>query len=493
MIRFGEFTLDPDRHRLSSGPKEVHVEPKVFAVIAHLVANRERVVSKEELLEDLWEEKFVSESALTRVIRDARKALGDSSTSPRFIRTVYGKGFIFIGEVDQIPDEPASRTSPPLESDRPSVAVIPFDDLSREKDQGFFCEGLADEIINVLTKIEPLDVMSRMSSFEAGAREKDPMAAGRRLGVSNVLEGSVRMVDQRVRVTVGLVEVASGRTLWSERYDRRSEDIFAIQEDIAERTAESLMGVLGERVQKTIHERPHPDFEAYEYYLKARQLAHQEIRRSLEAARSMYLRATKVQPDFALAWAGIADVLTELYLYFERREEYREEADRVSRKALDLDPTLSEVHWTRALALGIRGRFEEAITEYDTAIALDPKSYGAHYGLGRLLWTTGKREQAVLHFERAAAVRPDDYITPMLLILVSEFKMRPMACPCSAIASSCDSASLALQKPTELIVMIATASPPRNTRPPIVCGRDRGMNWAAASPTSGRESGRTNK
>lgn len=416
MIRFGEFELDSERQQLRAGGDEVRVEPKVFAVIDHLARHRDRVVTKQELLDELWDEKFVSESALTRVIRDARKALGDSSAEPRFIRTIYGKGFLFVANVegDDTSGPVPSRTRD--EESRPSIAVLPFEDLSPDRTQAHFCEGLADEIINALVRIGSIDVLSRKSSFEAARREADPRAAGRLLGVSSVLEGSVRRSGDKVRVNVRLVDVEHGRNAWSEQYDRRLEDVFAIQEDIAEQTATSLVGVLGDAERRVIHDRPHPGVGAWEFYLKGRQLFYQDTPRTHEAARQMYERAIAVEPGFALAWSGLAMTLADRFLYFHRLDEYREDADRASRKAVELDSSLADAHTSRAMAHSVLGEYDDAVTEFETAIALDPHAFDAHYSFGRLLWLMGRREQAIAHMERAAAVRPDDYLSPMFLI-----------------------------------------------------------------------------
>jgi adenylate cyclase len=403
MLHFADFTLDPSRHLLIRGGQELRAEPKVLSVLSYLVEHRDRVVPKEELLDRLWDEKHVSESALTRVIRDLRRLLGDSSAEPRFIRTVYGKGFAFVGALGE-------------ETRERSIAVLPFEDLSAENDQGWFCEGLADEIINALTKVAGLDVLSRKSSHEAG--RGDSRAAGQRLGVAHVLEGSVRKSGARMRVTVHLVDVATGRNVWSERYDRDAGDVFAVQEDIAEHAATALLGVLGESDQAAIHRRPRAELEAWEYYLKGRQLAYQEIRRSLEAARQMFARAVEIQPSFALGYCGIADALADLYLYHSRDEAFRIAGDEASRRAVAIDPSLSEAHVSRGQALVLRGMADEAIDEFETAIALDPRSFEAHFLFARLLWTLGRSDAAVLHLERAAAIRPDDYQTPTLLMQV---------------------------------------------------------------------------
>lgn len=403
-MRFADFELDPERHLLLRNGRELRAEPKVLSVLAYLIAHRDRVVPKEELLDQLWEERHVSESALTRVIRDLRRLLGDSSSEPRFIRTLYGRGFSFIAPLDE-----------PSAARNASIAVLPFADLSAEKDHGWFCEGLADETINALTKVAKLEVVSRQSSSLAGS---EPREAGRRLGVAHVLEGSVRKSGSRMRVTVHLVDVASGRNLWSERYDRDAGDVFAVQEDIAEHAATALLGVLGESEQAAIHNRPRAELAAWELYLKGRQLAYQEIRRSLEAARQLYARAVEIEPRFALAWSGMADAMSDLYLYHVRDEALRDGADAASQRAVAIDPALAEAHTSRGQALVLQGRNEEAIDEFETAIALDPRSFDAHFLFARLLWTMERSEAAVAHLERAAAIRSDDYMTPTMAMQV---------------------------------------------------------------------------
>lgn len=407
MFRFADFALDSDRRLLTRGGRELRAEPKVLSVLSYLVQHRDRVVPKEELLDALWEERHVSESALTRVIRDLRRLLGDSSSEPRFIRTVYGQGFLFIGSIDDA--QPAQRAS---------IAVLPFSDLSAARDHGWFCEGLADEIINSLTKVAGLEVVSRSSSSEAARNGADPRDAGRRLGVAHVLEGSLRKSDSRMRVTVHLVDVATGRTAWSDRYDADARDVFAVQEDIAERAATALLGVLGEGEQAAIHRRPRAEPEAWELYLKGRQLAYQEVRRSLEAARQLYARAVEIQPTFALGWCGIADALADLYLYHVRDESLRQGTDDASRRAVEIDATLADAHTSRGQAFVISGRGEEAIDAFETAIALDPRSFATHFLFARLLWTMGRSDAALAHLERAAAIRPDDYQTPAMLLQV---------------------------------------------------------------------------
>ena len=236
MFRFGEFELNLDRYELRNSGTPVKAEPRVLEVLNYLIEHRDRVVPKEELLDKLWPDVHVSESALTTAIRDARRALGDSPTEPRWIRTVYGRGFRFVGIVGN-----SASAAPPLAAtpDNKSIAVLPFTDLSPAHDQRHFCDGIAEELINTLTRIQELRVVSRATAFDF--REDDDVRdLGAKLGVGHVLRGSVRKSEDRMRITVHLVDTVKGHHVWSEKYDRQLGDIFALQEEIAGKTARNV-------------------------------------------------------------------------------------------------------------------------------------------------------------------------------------------------------------------------------------------------------------
>jgi len=293
-----------------------------------------------------------------------------------------------------------------------SVAVLPFLDMSPQRDQGYFCEGIAEELINALMRVEALQVASRTSSF-AYQKNEDIREIGRKLKVEHVLEGSVRKAGNRLRITAQLLKVSDGYQLWSERYDRDLEDVFAIQDEIAQNIARALRVVISEG--KVIANAQTADVAAYDFYLKGRGFFHQWRRKSLQFARQMFSRAIDIDPEYALAYAGVADCCSSLYTWFEADEENREEAERTSRKALELNPALAEAHSARGLALTIGKRYDEARSEFDAAIKLNPKLFEAHYFYGRALFLQGKLEEAAQRFEEASRVRPEDFQAPALL------------------------------------------------------------------------------
>ena len=306
--------------------------------------------------------------------------------------------------------QPAARPAAAAKS----VAVLPFVDMSPQRDQEYFCEGIAEELINALMRIDELRVASRTSAFAFKGKSEDIRQIGRTLEVENVLEGSVRKAGNRLRITAQLLKVADGYQLWSERYDRDLEDVFAIQDEIAQNIARSLRVVMTDQA-KTIVKAQTADVAAYDYYLRGRGFFHQWRKKSLLFARQMFTRAIEIDANYALAYAGIADCCSSLYTWFDANESYREEAERTSLRALELGPDLAEAHEARGVALTVAKRWDEAQREFETAIRLSPKLFEAYYFYGRLCFLQGNLADAARWFAEAARVRPEDYQALSLL------------------------------------------------------------------------------
>ena len=296
-----------------------------------------------------------------------------------------------------------------------SIAVLPFVNMSNDPENEYFSDGVAEDIINALTKIQALRVASRTSAFAFKGKSEDIGEIGRKLKVGTVLEGSVRKAGAKLRVTAQLVSVADGNNLWSERYDRQLEDVFAIQDEIAGNIVKALRVVLTEGEKRAIEKAPTENVEAYDYYLRGRQFFHQFRRTGMQFARRMYERAIEIDPNFALAYAGMADCCSFLYMYWDGSKSNLEAADSASRKALELDPELAEAHASRGFALNLSRHYEEARQHFETAIRLNPKLYEAHYFYARACFQEGKLEEAVKHYEEASRVRPEDYQALLLM------------------------------------------------------------------------------
>jgi serine/threonine protein kinase/Flp pilus assembly protein TadD len=295
-----------------------------------------------------------------------------------------------------------------------SVAVLPFTNMSNDPENEYFTDGMAEEIINALNKVQSLRVAARTSSFAFKGKNEDVGEIGRKLKVSTVLEGSVRKMGNRLRITAQLVNVADGYHLWSERYDREMEDVFAIQDDISQAIVKALKVILSEGEKKQIEKVRAENVQAYDYYLRGRQYYHIH-RKSLEYARQMFSRAVETDPEYARAYAGVADSCSLLYMYFDARDYNIRQADVASAKALELEPDLAEAHVARGLAVSLSKRFDEAEQEFETAMKLDPKLFEAAYWYGRALMSEGRMPEAARMFERASALRPEDYQAPSFL------------------------------------------------------------------------------
>ncbi len=292
-----------------------------------------------------------------------------------------------------------------------SVAVLPFANMSNDADNEYFADGMAEEIINALSKIQSLRVASRTVSFALKGKNEDLAEVGKKLHVSTVLDGSVRRMGNRLRITAQLVNVADGYQLWSERYDREMEDVFAIQDDISQSIVKALRVILTEGEKKQIEKVRAVNVQAYDYYLRGRQYFHQLRRKSLEYAKQMFNKAIEIDPEYARAHAGVADCYSQLYTYFDAREFNLRQADISSNRALELEPDLAEAHVARGLAVSMSKRYDEAVNEFETAMQLDPKLFDAVYWYARSRLSQGKYEEAAKLFERAAALRPEDYQT----------------------------------------------------------------------------------
>jgi adenylate cyclase len=289
-----------------------------------------------------------------------------------------------------------------------SIAVLPFADLSAEHDQEYLSDGVAEEILNALTKVAGLHIPARTSCFAFRGTNVDARVIGKRLGVEAFLEGSIRKAGNRLRIMVQLVETQNGYHLWSQRFDREIEDIFAIQDEIARSVLDALGLSLTQRKERRFVKPSTTNVQAYEFYLRGRKLFQTWTRQNTDFARQMFARAVAIDPEFALAWAGLAKTYVDLYRWG-RNSRDLQEAQRTSAHALKLDPNLAEAHVAIGQAFAIQRRFEDAAAEFEKAIELDPTSFDAYYFYARSSFEAGDLEKAVQLFEKAHRSRPEDY------------------------------------------------------------------------------------
>jgi serine/threonine protein kinase/Flp pilus assembly protein TadD len=304
---------------------------------------------------------------------------------------------------------PTSVTVPEGTHAVKSIAVLPFTNTSNDPENEYFTDGMAEEIINALSKIQSLGVASRTSTFAFKNTTEDIRSIGKKLEVSAVMEGSVRRMGNKIRVSAQLISVSNGLQLWSDRYDRELEDVFAIQDEIAQNIVKALRVVMSDDEKRAIEKTSTENVEAYDFYLRGRKFFHQNRRTSLEFARKMFTRAIEVDPGYARAYAGIADCCSILYMYFDARESNLKQAEKASQTALELDPDLAEAHSSRGLSYSLSKKYDQAAREFEIAMRLDPKLYEPAYFYGRACLSQGKSSEAAPLFELAAKLRPEDY------------------------------------------------------------------------------------
>ena len=298
-----------------------------------------------------------------------------------------------------------------------SLGVLPFADLSAERDQEYFGDGIAEEILNALAKVGALHVAARTSCFAFRGTSIDAREIGRRLGVEALLEGSIRKARNRVRISVQLIDARNGYQLWSERFDREIDDIFAIQDEIARSVIDALSLSLTQREERRFLKASTKNVEAYEFYLRARKLFQRWTRQSIELGRQMFERAIELDPHFAAAWAGLATAHVYLFSWGGRDPDLQK-AHNAGTRALELDPALADAHVAAGQSFSMEQRYGEAAAEFERATELDPMLFDAYYYYARSCFKAGDLEKALKLFEKAQAIRPEDYQSAALIAAV---------------------------------------------------------------------------
>jgi adenylate cyclase len=301
---------------------------------------------------------------------------------------------------------------------KPSVVVLPFNNMSGDPEQEYFSDGITEDIITDLSNVSGLFVVARNTAFTYKGKPVKVQQVAQELGVRFILEGSVRKAGSRVRVTGQLIHGKDGGHVWAARFDRDLTDIFAIQDEITHAIVEQLKVKLLPQEQKSIKRTPTDNVEAYTFYLRGRQFTERRSKAYYQLARQMFAKAVELDPLYARAYAGIADCDSFLFLHFHVEDVVIDDILATSAKALALDSGLAEAHASRGLALSLEKRYDEARAEFEQAIALDPNSFEGHYFYGRACFTQGELERAAALFERVAEIKPDDYQSLILLIQI---------------------------------------------------------------------------
>lgn len=413
-FRFDDIEMDLGRYHLTRGGAPVQVQPQVFDVLRYLIENRDRIVSKDELLEAVWEGRIVSESALTSRIKTARQMIGDDGTAQDRIRTLRGRGYQFIGQVEVREGVTSNRSGvdprPTTFEARSSIAVLPFENKGAESDTDIFGEALAADIIGLLGLQRWLTVISHGTTLGYQRSPKSPLEVGRELSVRYVLAGYVQRRGDRVRVVAELSDCLKGTYLWGAKYDRQLSDLFQLQDEMAIAIAAEIEPEIGIIERNEIKSRPPESLDAWECAQRGFWHLFQFKPAELHEACSWLRKAEQIEPSLSRAQAGLCHAHVQLAFYDEpdqRREVIRQAID-YGRRAVTLDPRDSMGHCALGRALGLVGEVEEARAEIEEALRLSPSTAQSHFALAFLLTHWGDPEAALAHFERAERLSPHD-------------------------------------------------------------------------------------
>src|SRR6267378_566784 len=411
--RFGTFELQPNERRLLAGGEPVVLGPRAFDLLIALVERPGQLVTKEELLDCVWPKLVVEENNLQVQVSALRKILGQEA-----IATIPGRGYRFTVTLTAS-NAPLKTLLAPIDQNLPSIAVLPFVNMSDDAANEYFADGIAEELINVLSKIRGLRVASHTSAFSFKASKVDIATVAQKLNVATILEGSVRKAGRRVRITVQLVQVATDSHLWSETYDRELEDIFAVQDDIAQSVVKELRtALLGEKRDSSASAAVNAEVqaaakgrgenaEAYRLYLQGQFFVAQRTQASLATGIEYFRQAVGLDPEYALAWAALASAQSIAAgagwtSYGEGHRHAREAAER----ALELAPGNAGVVLRAAFVPGFLGRLDESIALCRRVIVLDPLNVQGHRHLGRFSLLAGFLDQAEAALKEALNLNP---------------------------------------------------------------------------------------
>ena len=413
-IKFGNFRFEPTSARLWENDAEVRLTRKAALVLAALLERPGAPVSKKELFADVWRGTVVGDDALVTCVQELRKALHDDSRQPIYIETRHRLGYRFAAPVTSTPTvtEPAQAAPQKARLEAMAIAVLPFADMSPGRDQDYLCEGLAEELIDALTHVEGLRVAARTSSFQfRGAH--DLGVVGEKLGVGSLVEGSVRKSGDRLRITVQLIDIATGFHRWSEKFDRSASDVFAVQEEIAGTVATLLRGdAPNARELRGIHRQP-TAIETYEWFLRGRQCMHNWGQQPFLDARKFYECAIAADAAYAPAWAGLATVQALMFEWCGSADADLHAADRASRIAMELAPELADANLARGYTLSNLRQYAEARRHFEAATRINPNLFDAYYYYARAAFAAGDIEKSIELWHRAAEVHREDFESPM--------------------------------------------------------------------------------
>jgi len=427
LFLFNNYSLDCERRELRVGSTAITIEPQVFDILVYLIENRDRVVSKDDLIGSVWGGRIVAESTLTSRINAVRKALGDSGEKQDFVRTFARRGFRFVAPVQVKSDGaqafPEDHGPLPIPQ-KPSIAVLPFSNMSGDPEHDSFVDGITEEIITALSRVRWFFVIARGSAFAYKRKDIDPSEIAHELGVRYVLTGSVRCADDRVRVSAQLIDGKSRGNVWARSYDRALSDIFSVQDDITQTIVGAIEPELGRAERERARIKQRESIDAWSVYQRGMFHLYRYTQDDLALAQKLFKQAIAIDPDLASAYSAIAEACyyEVVYGFAESPVDNRTQAIEAAQKAVALDRDDAGAHCTLGRIRYLCRDYATAISELELALALNPSLALAHYGLGAAFVFSGRPHEAFPHLESAIRLSPQDPNMGSFLVRFAEAK-----------------------------------------------------------------------
>ncbi|MCZ6772829.1 MAG: winged helix-turn-helix domain-containing protein [Proteobacteria bacterium] len=408
---------------MDTSGEEIAVEPQVFALLQFLIENCDRVVSKDEIIEHVWDGRIVSDGTLNSRINSARRAVGDDGKAQAVIKTFPRRGFRFVAALSKDDDIAPAPTSV---SDKPSIAVLPFHNLSNDPEQEYFSDGITEDIITALSRIRQFFIIARNTTFTYKGKAVDVQTVAKDLGVRYVLEGSVRKVGDRVRISAQLIDGDTGNHIWAERYDRELEDIFEVQDDITQTVVGAIEPEMAEAERERAKSKPSENLAAWDLYQRGSAFIWARDkhgnREEIQSAKNTFESVIELDPNFSDAYAGLANCYCySLVLgHSDNREEDSDKGLSVARRAVALASDNALAQHALGFIHVARGEHDLAIHHFNASLDINPSGLLARNGLVMALVWSGKPEQAIHHLEMCLRLSPHDPVLGPTLVRFAE-------------------------------------------------------------------------
>lgn len=437
IYRFDQFRIDATAFEVWNGDVRLAAQPQVIELLIMLIENRDRIVSREEIFDRVWHNRIVSDTTLSSRVKSLRKLLGDDGSKQRYLRTIHGRGFRFVAEVKTTENEPAGEamqaesertnayTRDGMEAftastyqtltgerlrlpEKPSIAVLPFRNLSGEAEQEYFADGMADDIITALSRVPDLVVIARNSTFIYKGQAADVRRVGHELGVGNVLEGSVQKAGDRLRINVQLVDTQNGYQIWAQRFDRKIDDIFSIQDEIANSIVINLQIKLVAGDDPRLAPTATSSVKAWELIVCATPLSDTAVRDDAMLARDLASKALELDSEYAAAWSVFGWVCWQesIFKWSTDPDSSMQMAFDAAERAITLEPRFSKGYALLGHVYLVRGDIDQAIAMSEKAIDLAPGDSHALAFYANVLIDCGQIRQGIQYMKRAIRICP---------------------------------------------------------------------------------------